>query len=406
MTNERFDILVIGGGIVGLSVAMEITRLFPRLRLLVVEKEDAIARHQTGHNSGVIHSGVYYKPGSVKAGTCVAGAQAMVAFCREHGIAHEICGKLIVATGEEELPGLEELRRRGLANGISGLRLLDRDELREIEPHCAGLRALHVPSTGITDFRAVAAKFAELTEKQGGQIRTSCKVIGLARRSGEIAVETTRGSILTLYVINCAGLHSDGISRMAGNSPQVRIVPFRGEYYDVKPESAHLVRGLIYPVPDPRFPFLGVHFTRRVGGGLEAGPNAVLAFKREGYRKTDFSLAETCGELTYPGLWRMAAKYWRSGIAEFYRSFSKRAFVRALQLLVPEMQDHELTPGGSGVRAQALARDGSLVDDFRFESSDNMLHVCNVPSPAATASLAVGQAITRMAEENFQLARH
>jgi L-2-hydroxyglutarate oxidase len=403
MTDQRHDIVVIGGGIIGLSVAMEMTRRFPRLRLLLLEKEDSVGRHQTGHNSGVIHSGIYYKPGSLKAATCVAGAQAMVAFCREHGIPHQICGKLIVATGEEELPALEELRRRGLANGLTGLRMLERDELREIEPYCSGLHGLHVPSTGITDFSAVAAKYAELTEKQGGLIRTGCKVIGLAERKGEVTVETTQGTLLTRYVINCAGLHSDTISRMAGNSPAIRIVPFRGEYYEVRPERTNLVRGLIYPVPDPRFPFLGVHFTRRVTGGLEAGPNAVLAFKREGYRKTDFSLRDTLGALGYAGFWHMAMKYWRSGLSEMYRSFSKKTFVRALQRLVPEIQSSDLVTGGSGVRAQALARDGSLVDDFRFECSGNMLHVFNVPSPAATASLPVGQTIIRMAAENFQL---
>jgi (S)-2-hydroxyglutarate dehydrogenase len=404
MTDQRYDIVVIGGGIVGLSVAMEITRRFPRLRMLLVEKEDGVARHQTGHNSGVIHSGIYYKPGSLKAAACVAGARAMIAFCQEHGIPCQVCGKLIVATSQEELPRLEELRQRGLANGLSGLRLIERAELAEIEPHCGGLRALHVPSTGITDFSAVAAKYAELTRNQGGEIRTNCRVTALPQRNGELVIETTQGGFATRHAINCAGLHSDTISRMAGTAPAVRIVPFRGEYYEVRPESVHLVRGLIYPVPDPRFPFLGVHFTRRVSGGLEAGPNAVLAFKREGYRKMDFSLGDTLNELTYAGFWRMAAKYWRSGMAEVYRSFSKKVFVRALQKLVPEIRSSDLAPGGSGVRAQALARDGSLVDDFRFECSGNMLHVFNVPSPAATASLPVGQAIVRMAEENFRLA--
>jgi L-2-hydroxyglutarate oxidase len=406
MNDQRYDIIVIGGGIVGLSVAREIARRFPRLRLLLVEKEDGIARHQTGHNSGVIHSGIYYKPGSLKAATCVAGAKAMVAFCQEHGIPHQVCGKLIVATSQEELPRLDELHRRGLANGLTGLRLLERGELAGIEPHCSGLRGLHVPSTGITDFSAVAAKYRELTEKQGGQVLTSCRVVGLAGRDGDLAIETTQGRFLTRYAISCAGLHSDVISRLAGNSPRIRIVPFRGEYYEVKPERTHLVRGLIYPVPDPRFPFLGVHFTRRVNGGLEAGPNAVLAFKREGYRKSAFSLRDTLDELTYGGFWRMAARYWRNGAAEMYRSFSKKTFVRALQRLVPEIRDSDLSSGGSGVRAQALAPDGSLVDDFRFECSGKMLDVLNVPSPAATASIPVGQAIVRMAEENFQLNSH
>ncbi|HYL13687.1 MAG TPA: L-2-hydroxyglutarate oxidase [Terriglobales bacterium] len=403
MPDQRYDIVVIGGGIVGLSVAWEATRRFPDLRLLVVEKEDALARHQSGHNSGVIHSGVYYKPGSVKARTCVQGAAAMVEFCRQHSIPHQICGKVIVATTDDEIPCLEELRERGQANGISGLGLLNRQELLEIEPHCHGVRALHVPGTGITDYVAVSMKYAELITKQGGQIRTGCEVSGFVPRNAETTVETTQGAFATRYVINCAGLQSDRISRLAGNTPEVRIVPFRGEYYDLIPERQHLVRALIYPVADPRFPFLGVHFTRRIHGGVDAGPNAVLSFKREGYRKTDFSLRDTLSEFTYPGFWRMAGKYWQSGLGEFYRSFSKPAFVRALQRLVPEIKASDLRPGGSGVRAQALGRDGSLVDDFQFLCSGKMLHVCNVPSPAATASIPIGRAIVRMAEESFGL---
>jgi L-2-hydroxyglutarate oxidase len=403
MPDQCYDIVVIGGGIVGLSVAMETTRRFPDLHLLLVEKEDALARHQSGHNSGVIHSGVYYKPGSVKARTCVEGAAAMVEFCRQHSIPHEICGKVIVATSEEEIPRLEELWRRGQANGISGLRLLNRQELLEIEPHCDGIRALHVPCTGITDYVAVSTKYAELITKQGGEIRTGCEVTGFAARNPETTVATTEGTFATRYIINCAGLQSDRISRLAGNTPEVRIVPFRGEYYDLIPERQYLVRALIYPVADPRFPFLGVHFTRRIRGGVDAGPNAVLSFKREGYRKTDISLRDTLSEFTYPGFWRMAAKYWQSGLGEFYRSFSKQAFVRALQRLVPEIKASDLRPGGSGVRAQALARDGSLVDDFQFLSSGKMLHVCNVPSPAATASIPIGRAIVQMAEDSFGL---
>lgn len=403
MPDQRYDIVVIGGGIVGLSVAREATRRFPDLRLLLVEKEDTLARHQSGHNSGVIHSGVYYKPGSVKARTCVEGAAAIVEFCRQHSIPHQICGKLIVATGEEEIPRLEELRRRGQANGIPGLRLLNRQELLEIEPHCDGIRALHVPGTGITDYVAVSRKYAELIAKQGGEIRTACEVTGFGSRNQQTTVETTQGAFAARYVINCAGLHSDRISRLAGSNPEVRIVPFRGEYYDVIREREHLVRALIYPVADPRFPFLGVHFTRRVHGGVDAGPNAVLAFKREGYRKRDFSWRDLLGEFTYPGFWRMAGKYWQSGLGEFYRSFSKPAFVRALQRLVPEIKASDLRPGGAGVRAQALGRDGSLVDDFQFLRSGKMLHVCNVPSPAATASIPIGRAIVQMAEESFGL---
>jgi len=381
---------------------MEFTRRLPRLRLLVVEKEDCIARHQSGHNSGVIHSGVYYKPGSIKARTCVEGAAAMVEFCRQHNIPHKICGKVIVATTPDETPRLEELLQRGQANGIAAVKLLGPEELRELEPHSVGVRALLVPTTGITDYLAVCAKFAELVVAQGGAISTHTEVRGFAR-AAETIVETTRGPFATSCVINCAGLHSDRISHMADHEPNVLIVPFRGEYYDLIAEREHLVRGLIYPLPDPRFPFLGVHFTRRIHGGVDAGPNAVLAFKREGYRRTQFSLRDTFSTFAYPGFWRMTAKYWRSGLEEFQRSFSKKAFLAALQRLLPEIRDSDLRPGGAGVRAQALARDGSLVDDFHFVHVENMLHVLNVPSPAATASLAIGRAIVRMAEKSFRL---
>jgi L-2-hydroxyglutarate oxidase len=401
MPDTNYEIVVIGGGIVGLSVAMELTRRFPGRRLMVAEKEDHVARHQSGHNSGVIHSGVYYKPGSLKARTCVEGAAAMVEFCQRHNIACKICGKLIVATDAEEIPRLRQLLERGQANGIPGLKMLSREEMREVEPHCSGLQAMLVPTTGITDYPAVCDKYAELIRAQGGEIRTSTEVREFARRSGEIVVETTRGAFGVRHVINCAGLHSDRIARMAGHEPEVMITPFRGEYYDLTPEREQLVRWLIYPVPDPRFPFLGVHFTRRIHGGVDAGPNAVLALRREGYRHADFSLGDTLSTFSYPGFWRMAAKYWRMGLGEFYRSFSKAAFVAALQRLVPEVKQADLVPGGSGVRAQALRRDGSLVDDFLWLQKDNMLHVFNVPSPAATASIPIGRAIVQMAAEGF-----
>jgi (S)-2-hydroxyglutarate dehydrogenase len=401
MPDQRFDIVVIGGGIVGLSTAMQACQLFPKLRLLLVEKEDRVARHQSGHNSGVIHSGIYYKPGSLKAKLCVEGAAAMVAFCREHGIPVEICGKIIVATRAEEIPRLQGLLERGQANGIDGLKLLDKTQVREIEPHCGGVGWLHVPGTGITDYVAVCEKYAELIVAHGGTVSTGTEVTGIARSNGEIIVETSRGSLGTKYVINCAGLQSDRVSRMAGEKTEVTIVPFRGEYYDLVPGREHLVRGLIYPVPDLRFPFLGVHFTRRIGGGVDAGPNAVLAFKREGYRRTDFSLQDAAGTFAYSGFWRMAAKYWRSGAAEFYRSFYKPAFVRALQTLLPEVGSSDLVPDGAGVRATAVGRDGSLVDDFQFLCSQNMLHVWNVVSPAATASLPIGREILRMAERGL-----
>jgi (S)-2-hydroxyglutarate dehydrogenase len=401
MNNSRYDVAIIGGGIVGLAVALQFTRRFPHLRLLVLEKEDRVARHQSGHNSGVIHAGVYYKPGSLKARLCVAGAAAMIGFCREHGLAHEVCGKVIVATTEQELPRLEELRQRGQANGIAGLRLVGPEELHEIEPHANGLQALVVPSTGVTDYAAVSEKYAELISAQGGEILTSAAVTGIRRGSAEIVVETRHGDFATTWLINCAGLFSDRISRMAGDDPGLQIVPFRGEYYELVPQRASLVRALIYPVPDPRFPFLGVHFTRRISGKVDAGPNAVFALAREGYRATDVNLRDVASSITSPGFWRMAARHWRYGADEFHRSLSKSAFVRALQRLLPEVREQDLVPGGSGVRAQALRPDGSLVDDFHFVGSRRVLHVLNVPSPAATASLEVGNAIVDTAARDF-----
>jgi len=401
MTDSRHDVIIVGGGIVGLAVALEITRRFPRLSLLLLEKENRVGQHQSSHNSGVIHSGIYYKPGSLKAKLCVEGAHAMVEFCRAHCIPHQVCGKVIVATHEDEFQRLEELRRRGEANGLTGVRSIGPEQLWEIEPHATGLRALVVPSTGITDYAAVCAKYSELIHAQGGTILTSTAVTGLQQRTGVVVVETSGPALSTTHLINCAGLFSDRISRMAGEKPDVIIAPFRGEYYDLIPERSSLVRALIYPVPDPRFPFLGVHFTRRVSGSVDAGPNAVLAFRREGYRRTDFNLHDLASSLIFPGFWRMAAKHWRSGLDEFHRSFSKPAFVRALQRLVPEVREQDLVPGGSGVRAQAVRRDGTLVDDFQFVPSGKMLHVLNVPSPAATASLPIGRVIGDMAAQSF-----
>jgi L-2-hydroxyglutarate oxidase len=405
MSNARYNVIIVGGGIVGLAVALEVTRRFPRQRLLLLEKEAAVARHQSSHNSGVIHSGIYYKPGSLKACLCVAGAAAMIEFCREHGIPHKVCGKVIVATCEDEFPRLEELCRRGNANGLRGVRPIGPDELHEIEPHARGLRALHVPATGVTDYAAVCRKYAELIRAQGGTMLTAAGVTAIKRYSDEIVVETARGAFSAASLINCAGLFSDRISRMAGDDPGVMIVPFRGEYYHLAPESAALLRGLIYPVPDPRFPFLGVHLTRRITGTVDAGPNAVLALKREGYRRSDVSLHDLASSLTFPGFWRMAAKNWRSACHEYYRSLSKPAFARALQRLLPEVREADLISGDAGVRAQAVKRDGSLVDDFQIVPSGRMLHVLNVPSPAATASLLIARTLVDTASKAWTWAR-
>jgi (S)-2-hydroxyglutarate dehydrogenase len=394
-----YDIAVIGGGIVGLSFAMQAVEQFPHLQLLILEKESGVARHQTGHNSGVIHSGVYYKPGSLKARLCVEGAREMLAFCGQHGIPHEVCGKLIVAADTEEAARLEDLRERGEANGIAGLRLLGPEAMREVEPHAGGVRALQVPGTGITDYALVAAKYAEIAGTRGAELKTGAAVLGFRNSGGETVIQTRDGDFRARYIVNCAGLYSDRIARLAGHDPGLMIVPFRGEYYDLIKSRQELVRGLIYPTPDPEYPFLGVHFTRRIHGNVDAGPNAVLAFRREGYRRTDFELGEAMETLTYCGFRAMARRQWKYGLAEFRRSLRKSEFVRSCQKLVPEVRDEDMSPGGSGVRAQALAPDGNLVDDFRFVPGERFLHVLNVPSPAATASLPIGREILKMVEK-------
>ena len=399
--NKSYDVAIIGAGIVGLSTAKELAARFPQHRVLVLEKEANIAEHQTGHNSGVIHSGVYYRPGSLKARFCVQGAAEMVGFCQSYGIAHEICGKLIVASEDSQKPALDELLRRAHANGVPGVRLLASGEIREHEPHAAGVAALLVPGTGITSYRQVAEKYAELARATGVEIQTSAAAHAIRNGNSEFTIETSSGSYNARFLINCAGLHSDRIARLLGADLPLRIIPFRGEYYELRPERRDLVRTLIYPVPDPRFPFLGVHFTKKVGGGVEAGPNAVLALKREGYTRTAFHPADVLDEVGFPGFWRMTKKYWKTGFGEMYRSFNKRAFVTALQRLLPEIREEDLINSSAGVRAQAVDKNGTLVDDFQFVTQARALHVCNVPSPAATASLPIGRHIVDVAARDF-----
>ncbi len=403
MADRETDLLIIGAGIVGLATALEITLRFPGMSLVIVEKEDRVAAHQTGHNSGVIHSGLYYRTGSLKARNCVAGTASMKRFCQQNGVPFEECGKLVVATSAEEVPRLEQLHQRGIANGVPGLRMLTREQFREIEPHCDGVSGLQVPTTGIVDYTQVAQKYAELIERAGGEIAFRAKVLGLREDGTSNLMETSAGTFRARYAINCAGLYSDAITRMAGVQTDLEIIPFRGEYYEVKPERCHLIKSLIYPVPDPRFPFLGVHFTRRVNGSVEAGPNALLAFRREGYTGTSPDLGEAMQMLRFSGFRKMAKKYWRMGWAEQYRSLVKTAFVKSLQKMVPELTESDLAPGGSGVRAQAVDKNGNLVDDFYFVHSKQMIHVCNVPSPAATASLEIGREIVDMLAERFDL---
>ncbi|MDX9851015.1 MAG: L-2-hydroxyglutarate oxidase [Anaerolineaceae bacterium] len=404
MKSSTYDVAIIGAGIVGLATALKLVQNY-RLSLIILEAENQVAAHQTGHNSGVIHSGLYYKPGSLKALNCVAGREAMYRFCEENGIAHERCGKVVVATNPLEIPALNMLEERGIANGLDGIRRLTPEEIREIEPHVNGIDGLWVPQTGIVDYKDVSKTYAHLIEEAGGEIKTNSRVIGFSKDHNIIKLQTTSGEIEAKNLINCAGLRSDQIARLCGVEPGLQIIPFRGEYYEVIPEKEHLVKNLIYPVPDVRFPFLGVHFTRMVHGGVEAGPNAVLALKREGYKKSDISIPDMAFYGTYIGFWRMALKYWKMSISETYRSFNKRAFVRALQRLIPELQMQDVHPAGSGVRAQALSANGKLLDDFSIVEKPNQVHVLNAPSPAATASLSIGETIATMAEHNFQLVK-
>jgi L-2-hydroxyglutarate oxidase len=398
---QQHDLVIIGGGIVGLATAYRFLERFPGRSVVVLEKEAAIARHQTGRNSGVLHSGIYYRPGSLKANNCRDGRLAMIEFCRREQIPCEICGKVIVAVDDSELVRLEKILANGQANGVACERI-DVGRLHEFEPHAAGIAGIHVPETGIVDFGRVAQRMAERIAEQRGQIITSARATAIRRAANEIIVESTAGKFAARHVVNCAGLFSDRVARLSGANPTAQIVPFRGEYYTLRREAHHFVRNLIYPVPDPSFPFLGVHFTRRIDGRIECGPNAVLAFAREGYRKTTISPRDLAETLTYRGFWKLTARHWRSGAGEMWRSLSKRAFVRALERLVPEIEASHLESAPAGVRAQAVDRDGQTVDDFLIEETPHVTSVCNAPSPAATASLNIGRLIVDRVAERFR----
>ena len=393
--------IIVGGGIVGLATAYRLLEAKPSLKVLLLEKESKLAAHQTGNNSGVLHSGLYYKPGSAKAQCAVQGLQQMLAFCREHGVAHEQCGKIVVATEQNELERLENLWTRGNANGLQGLRKLNPAQIKEIEPHAAGLAAIHVPQEGIVDYPAVCEKLGELIRQCGGEIRLNARVEKMVAAGNERSVETSAGNFRAKFLIACGGLHADRLVKAAGQKPAAKIVPFRGEYFQIKKARQQLVRHLIYPVPDPKFPFLGVHFTRLIHGGIEAGPNAVLAFAREGYKWTDVNLRDLAESLCFPGLWKFLAKYPSLCGYEIRRSLSKAEFTRSLQKLVPDIREDDLETGGAGVRAQAMLPTGSLIEDFHFEEAQGILHVINAPSPAATASLAIGQRIVERVLAQF-----
>lgn len=402
---NTWDIIVIGGGIVGLASAYKINLRFPDLNILVLEKEPQVAAHQTGHNSGVIHSGLYYKPGSYKAKNCVDGRRELVRFAREQKIPHDVCGKIVVATHPAELPHMNRVFNNGLQNGVEGIRKITAAEIREIEPECTGIEGIEVPCTGIIDYADVARKYVELIEGRfkGSRVLTGHEVTGFEKQAETTTVVTPQGNFITKYIIACTGLQCDRIAKKEGVNPGMQIVGFRGDYYDLTPEAVHKVRNLIYPVPNPEFPFLGVHFTRMIQGGVECGPNAVFTFKREGYGKTDFNLRDTMEALSYAGTWKLFYKHWRFGLDEYRRAFSKRLFLNRLRRLIPSLQMEDLVPGRAGVRAMALDHRGDMIDDFRIERHGNALHVLNAPSPAATASLAIGTAICEMAAEQFQL---
>mgnify|MGYP000951427360 CR=1 FL=1 len=396
-----YDITIIGGGIVGLATALQIQAANRNLKIVLLEKESSLARHQTGNNSGVIHSGLYYKPGSLKATNCIRGYNLLLDFCQSNEIPFDLCGKIVVATEQQELPLLENLYNRGQQNGLSNLKKLTSQELKEHEPHVTGLAGIFVPQTGIVDYSLVANTYGGVFQKNGGIIHLNEKVLDIQHTNTQSVVITQKTSYTSKLVINCAGLYSDKVARMTVPNLNVKIIPFRGEYYKLRKEKEYLVKNLIYPVPDPNFPFLGVHFTRMAKGGVEAGPNAVLAFSREGYKKSNINVSELAESLAWPGFQKVAAKYWRTGMGEMYRSFSKAAFTKALQKLLPEIQESDLEEGGAGVRAQACDRNGGLVDDFMILEDTGVINVCNAPSPAATSSLAIGETVSKLALARF-----
>ena len=395
------DVVIIGGGIVGLATALKLLEKKSGIKLTLIEKESSLCAHQTGNNSGVIHSGIYYKPGSLKATNCRKGYKMLIDFCNKHEIEYELCGKVIVATDERQLPALENLYNRGNENGLKGLKKINAEELHDIEPYVKGISGIKVPETGIIDYTAVSQKYGEIIEQNGGHIKLGEKVKNINTKNGSIHVETDRGTYETKLVVNCAGLYSDKIAKMTGQNIDVKIIPFRGEYFKIKKDRHHLVKNLIYPVPDPNFPFLGVHFTRMIDGGIEAGPNAVLAFAREGYKKLQISVPELTETLMWPGFQKVAKKYWRTGFGEMYRSFSKGGFTRALQQLIPDIKQSDLEAGGAGIRAQACDKSGGLIDDFLIYENDYAVNVCNAPSPAATSSLSIGDTVSDLILRRF-----
>lgn len=399
--SKSYDIIIAGAGIVGLAAGLKILESMPGLKLLILEKESGPAMHQTGHNSGVIHSGIYYKPGSLKAKNCIHGYQLLLDFFRREEVPFEICGKIIAATDVSEFAGLEAIYENGIANGLDKIRKIDKGELNELEPHANGIKGIHVPYTGIIDYKVVAAKYAEKILSYGGGISYHNKITSIRKNGSEAEIISINSSFNTKVFINCCGLQSDEVARQSGDPVSTRIIPFRGEYYKIRPEKRYLVKNLIYPVPDPAFPFLGVHFTRMLDGDVEAGPNAVLAFKKEGYNKTSFSFTDTFRTFSWSGFRKIAVKYYKTGFGEFYRSYSKKAFVRALQKLLPEIQEEDLVKGGSGVRAQAVDKSGKLIDDFLISTNGNIVNVINAPSPAATSSLAIGETISKLINKYF-----